>query len=448
VQIETVDFVREQELASTAAAEKSTYSKVTRRLIPVLLLGYVLAYLDRINIGFAQLQMKSELGFSDAVYGLGAGIFFIGYFLCEVPSNLLLARMGARRSFARIMIVWGLISGAMAFVHTPWSFYVLRFLLGVFEAGFFPGVMLYLTYWYPSWRRAKAMALFSCASAIAGVVGGPLSGWVLNNLSGYLGLRGWQWMFLAEGLPTALLGIVIYFYLDDHPRSARWLNETEKELIDRNLRIGNGVATEHAGHPLRGLLKAAKDAKLYLLAFSWFCFICGIYMINFWLPSLIKDLGVSDPRFIGLLVAIPYGVAGIGTITIGWHSDRVKERRWHCALPAFVGAAALIGLSFASGSQVVSFALLTIGSVGIFATVPLLWSMSSSYLGPAEAPGGLALINSVGLIGGFLSPFVLGWIRTTMGSLALGNLLIAALLSAGAIVILTTIRPAKIKNGV
>lgn len=417
------------------------YSKVTWRIVPLLFVCYVLAYLDRINVGFAQLQMKSDLGFSDAVYGLGAGIFFVGYFLFEVPSNLLLKKIGARKTITRIMVIWGLISASMAFVHEPWAFYLLRFLLGVFEAGFFPGIILYITFWYTGAYRGRIIAIFSSAFAVAGVLGGPISGWIMNDLAGTLGLKGWQWMFILEGLPTLLVGIVVFSYLDDGPAAAKWLTGEERKLISQSLAAESSAAGDIHKQHLTSFRTALTDGRLYVLAFSWFCFICGIYMISFWLPTLIKELGVSSPLHVGLLVSIPFGLSVIGMIAMGIHSDRTLERRWHCALPAFVGALALIGLVFSSGNTATSFVLLCIAAIGINATVPLFWSIPTAYLKGEAAAGGIALVNSLGLIGGFVSPFVLGWIRTSTGSFLIGNWLIAALLIAGALAILLAVRP-------
>lgn len=434
----TADTGHEVILARTI---RDVYSKITWRLVPVLFFCYILAYLDRINIGFAQLQMKSDLGFSDAVYGLGAGMFFISYFLFEVPSNLLLEKIGARKTITRIMVVWGLISAAMAFIHQPWSFYVLRFLLGIFEAGFFPGIILYFTYWYPGAYRGRIIAIFSSAFAVAGVVGGPVSGWIMNDLAGFMGLKGWQWMFVLEGLPTTLMGLFIFFYLDDKPEEAKWLTTEEKALIRRTLEAEHSDSAGRQGHDLKAFWAATRDPMIYVLAFCWFCFICGVYMISFWLPTLIKDMGVSNPLHVGLLAAIPYGISTAGMIAIGIHSDRTLERRWHLALPAFLGALGLIGLVYSSGNMFMSFVLLSLASLGIITTVPLFWSIPTAYLEGAAAAGGIALINSLGLIGGFVSPSVLGWIRTSTGSLYWGNWLMAGAMVAGGLFILLAVRP-------
>ncbi len=439
-------IIAEDHAPAQLDAARDVYAKVTWRIVPLLFLCYILAYLDRINIGFAQLQMKSDLGFTDAVYGLGAGIFFLGYFLFEVPSNMLLVKIGARRTITRIMVVWGVISASMAFIHAPWLFYTLRFLLGAFEAGFFPGIILYLMFWYPGAYRGRVIAIFSSASAFAGVVGGPLSGWILSDLAGVGGMTGWQWLFIVEGVPTILLGIFVFFYLDDQPADATWLTTGEKAVISRNLQAERSGMAGGGGHGLASLRSVLGHPILYLFALAWFCFICGIYMISFWLPTLVKGLGVASPLHIGLLTAIPFGLATAGMILIAMHSDHTLERRWHCAIPALVGAMALVGLNYANGQPVLSFVLLSIASICVFSTVPMLWSIPTAYLkGPGAAPA-IALINSLGLLGGFVSPFTLGWIRTSTGSLALGNWLTAGVLCLGAIIILVSVRPGMLRE--
>jgi D-galactonate transporter len=446
MQSTAIDAGREYGTVSAARAT-DVYSKVTWRLVPLLFVCYVLSYLDRINVGFAQLQMKSDLGFSDAVYGLGAGIFFIGYFLFEVPSNMLLERIGARKTITRIMVIWGLVSAGMAFVNAPWLFYILRFFLGVFEAGFFPGIILYFTYWYPGAYRARIIAIFMSGIAVAGVIGGPLSGWIMNDMAGVWGLKGWQWMFILEGLPTTFLGLYVFFYLDDKPEQAKWLTAEEKALIRHNLELEQaGAHSGSHGHDLKSFFAAFKDPKVYVLSFAYFCFICGVYMISFWLPTLIKEMGVSNPLHVGLLAAIPYSITTVGMIAIGIHSDRTLERRWHCAIPAFIGALALIGLVYSSGNMVLSFVLLSLASLGIITTMPLFWSIPTGYLKGAAAAGGIAFINSLGLIGGFMSPFMLGWIKTSTGSLEWGNWLMAGVMAAGGLVILLAVRPGMLRE--
>ena len=408
------------------------YSKVTWRLVPFLFVCYVASYLDRINVGFAQLQMKTDLGFSDAVYGLGAGIFFIGYFLFEVPSNLLLQRIGARKTLLRIMVVWGAISACMMFVKTPMQFYIARFLLGVFEAGFFPGIVLYLTYWYPSGRRGNIIALFMSGIAIAGIIGGPLSGWIMNDLAGANGWKGWQWMFLLEGIPSIVLGLLVLVLLDDHPDNAKWLSPSEKELLDHNLDADRRIA-DTSNHSFG---QALRDPKIYILSLAYFTFICGVYAISFWLPTIIKSYGIADPLRIGMLTTIPYIAGAIGMVMISRHSDKTLERRWHTALSGFVGGAGLIAASQLSGNLPLALVALAVATIGILATMPLFWTMPTAYLSGTAAAGGIALINSLGLVGGFVSPFVIGWIKTSTGSLNYGLWFITALLVFGGMVLL------------
>jgi MFS family permease len=281
----------------SSSAIDATFRKVTWRIIPFLFFCYVLNFVDRINIGYAQLQMKQDLGFTDAVYGLGAGLFFISFFTFEVPSNLLLEKVGARKTMLRIMLLWGLTSAATMFVSTPTQFYVARVFLGIFEAGFFPGIMLYLTYWFPAGHRARIVALFMTAVVIAGLIAGPMSGWIMKDMNGAHGLHGWQWMFLLEGLPSALFSIVLYLYLDDKPKDAKWLNAAEKEIIIQNVAADKKVSNVAHQSMMR---EAFSDPKVYLLAFVYFAITCGGYVLSFWLPTIIRELGVTDVLQIGL----------------------------------------------------------------------------------------------------------------------------------------------------
>jgi D-galactonate transporter len=420
------------------------YAKVTWRLVPLLFICYVVSYLDRINVGFAQLQMKSELGFSDTVYGFGAGIFFVGYFLFEVPSNLILEKIGARLTLFRIMFVWGLLSAGMAFVSSPIIFYVIRFLLGVFEAGFFPGVILYLTYWYPGSRRARIIAMFMSGIAIAGALGGPISGWIMNDMAGVAGLSGWQWMFILEGLPATLLGIIVFFYLDDRPENAKWLAREEKALIRHHLDLerADDPMPHHGQAKRHSAWEAFKDPKVYVLSFAYFCFICGVYVISFWLPTFIREMGVQNLLHVGLLAFIPYGITAVGMVLIGRHSDQKLERRWHCAIPAFIGAFGLVAMVHLPADNIVlGLVFLTIASLGIITTMPIFWAIPTAYLRDSAAAGGIAFINSLGLTGGFISPFLLGWIKTTTGSLSLGFYIMAGVMIAGGLTLLLAIPP-------
>ena len=421
--------------ASEISSISATYSKILWRIVPFLFICYVSAYLDRINVGFAQLQMKQTLGFSDAVYGMGAGIFFAGYVLFEVPSNMLLERVGARKTLTRIMILWGVTSAGMMFVTSPRVYYAMRFMLGAFEAGFFPGMILFLTYWFPAERRGNVMALFLTAVAMAGVLGGPLSGWLIGRLNDVNGLEGWRWMFLLEGLPACVLGVVAFFYLDDRPEQARWLTPSQKAIVARQLRpdgSGSALAAHHR------FADAIRSPRIYLLALAWFTFICGVYVISFWLPLLIRDKGISNPVSIGLLTAIPYAIAAVVMIATSRHSDRSRERRWHIVGCAIVGAAGLIAVAQPNVGLALAISLLSVTTAAIFTLQPLFWALATDYLQGAKAAAGtIAFINSLGLIGGFVSPTILGWVRTTTGSLANGLYLMSSFLIVGAVLTLT-----------
>jgi D-galactonate transporter len=415
-------------------SDDALYARVTRRLVPFLFLCYVAAYLDRVNVGFAKLQMQADLALSDTVYGIGAGIFFLGYFLFEVPSNLLMARVGARRWIARIMISWGLVSAATMFASSPATFYLLRFLLGVAEAGFFPGVVLYLTYWYPARRRARIVALFMSGVAVAGVLGGPLSGWIMRAFAGTGGLHGWQWLFLLEGLPSIALGIWTLFYLDDGIRSARWLDEDEKA------RLKAALAEDGAARGHWALRHVFGSGRVWLLAAIYFLFVMGLYGVSFWLPQLIRNSGVQDVFHIGLLTAIPYGVAAVVMVLAARHSDRSGERRWHTALAGLAGAAGLmLSIAFADNTFA-AMAALSLATAGILTTFPIFWSLPTAMLGGMAAAAGIALINSVGNLAGFASPYLVGAIRDATASTAQGMSVLAASLLMGALLTLFCVR--------
>jgi D-galactonate transporter len=418
--------------------ENAAYAKVTWRLIPFLFLCYVFAYLDRVNVGFAKLQMLTDLKFSETIYGLGAGIFFIGYFLMEVPSNLALHRFGARKWIARIMISWGIISAAMIFVKTPTMFYILRFLLGVAEAGFFPGIILYLTYWYPASRRSKITALFMTGIPIAGVVGGPLSGWILQRFHNVNGMPGWQWLFLIEAIPSLVTGVVTFFYLNDKIGDAKWLSTAEKALLER------GLVNESSKIEVHNASGAFKSSKVWVLCACYFGIIMGLYGISFWLPSLIKASGVTDELNIGLLTMIPYGFAAVAMVMIGRSSDRTKERRWHVAVPAVIGAAGLVVSTFVPHQTALAVLALTFATAGILGALCQFWSIPPAFLGGAAAAAGIALINSVGNLAGFVSPYVVGWIKDATKSTDIGLYCIAVSLVAAALIVLTI--PKKVVN--
>ncbi|RZL86350.1 MAG: MFS transporter [Variovorax sp.] len=425
-------------LALARDEESATYSKVAWRLLPFLFLCYMCAYLDRINVSFAKLQMMSDLALSDAVYGLGAGIFFVGYLTFEVPSNLILLKVGARRWIARIMVTWGLISAAMMFVQGPISFYILRFFLGVAEAGFIPAILLYLTYWFPNKRRSKVTALFLTGIPMSGVIGGPLSGWIMNHFHGSHGLAGWQWLFVLEGLPTVLVGIVAFFFLNDKVADAKWLTGSEKALIQRDL------AAEQQGQHLHSIKDGLTNPKVLLLSCIYFFFTMGLYGVSFWLPTIVKASGVSDPLNIGLLSSIPYAAAVVAMILVSRSSDATGERRWHLSLAGIIGALALCASVFYANNTVLAMVALTIGTMGVMTTISQFWVLPSAILGGAAAAAGIALANSIGSISGVVSPYVIGWVQMSSGTTGAGVLGLAASMVIGSLLVFTV--PAKLVN--
>ena len=401
--------------APTPAQEQAIYRKINWRLMPLLLVCYAVAYLDRINIGYAQLQMKQTLDFSDAVYGMGAGVFFLGYLLFEVPSNLMLEKIGARKTLLRIMVCWGLVAAAMGFVTTPLQFYTARFLLGVFEAGFFPGIILYLTYWYPSERRARMIAIFMCATTVAGLSAGPLSGALMKYLNGAWGLAGWQWLFMVEGLPASLLGGVVYKVLKDGPEQAPWLSAPEKRWVQDALRRSNRAPAHAAQGALRQLLA---DPRVYLLSLSYAGLLAGTMGLVFMAPSLIRSWGVEDLVAIGWYTGLPNLLGLVGMILIGSHSDRRQERRWHYAL--CIGLAMLgVGLAaVVEGSPLLKISVLAISYVGMASATPLFFTSVTEYLPKAVAAAGIALISSLGNLGPASSPVVMAYLNTRSGGMA------------------------------
>ena len=412
-----------------SAVETSTLSRLTWRLVPFLFLLYIVAYLDRINVGFAALQMQEQLKFSARVYGLGAGMFFAGYFLFQVPSNLILHRVGARRWIAMLMIVWGVISSSMATVATPREFYVLRFLLGLAEAGFFPGMILYLKSWFPESARARALALFMTAGPLSGVVGGPISG-VLLAFHHVGGLAGWQWLFLIEGLPAVFLGIVVYFHLADRPSDAAWLREEQRTWLVATLaREKAPPSAGTGGDPLSVFFDAVLfNTNIWLLAFIYFGLNTCSYGISLWLPTLIHSWSSAGSFFIGMVSAIPYLAAAVAMVLVGQHSDRTGERRWHVAILAFTGAAALLLAAYAS-SLVALVAAISVAMLSVFSMLGPFWALPTKFLQGTAAAVGIALINSIGNLGGFFGPYMIGSLRTSTGSFRGGFLIAGATLA-------------------
>jgi len=420
--------------------ENATYRKVAWRLLPFIMACYVAAYLDRVNVGFAKLHMLADLQFSDAMYGFGAGLFFIGYFFFEVPSNLLMHKIGAKATIARIMIAWSVISAAMMFVKTPGQFYVLRFLLGVAEAGFYPGMILYMTYWFPSYRRARMVALFMCAIPVSGILGGPLSGGIMDLMQGVGGLKGWQWLFALEALPSLALGLSVFWYLDNNIQSARWLNAEEKALLERN------IANEEAGKSkeFSSFKVLFTDPRLIKMTLICFCTVMGQYGLTFWLPSIVQQSGVQGAFQIGLLTAVPFSVAVTCMILISRHSDRTRERRWHLIVPFSVAATGLVLAGIFSDNVWLSLAALSLAAGGSLTTSPLFWSLPTAVLSGAAAAAGIAVINSIANLAGFVSPYMIGLIKDATGRTDAGLYVLAGVLLCGAL--LTWTIPAKLVN--
>jgi D-galactonate transporter len=421
-----------------SAAEDATYLKVTWRLIPFLLVCYIIAYLDRVNVGFAKLQMQSALGFSDVVYGLGAGMFFIGYFLFEVPSNIILHRVGARRWIARIMVTWGLISGSMMFVQTETQFYVMRFLLGVAEAGFFPGIILYLTYWYPAQRRGRIISLFMTGIPLAGVIGGPLSGWIMKSWDQVGGYQGWQWMFLLEALPAVFVGFMVYWYLDDRITDAKWLSESERHLLAQRIEEED-QSKEHM--PVSAVLK---NKRVWVMSAIYFSLAMSLYGVSFWLPTIINGMGVKDNFSIGLLSAVPWLAGVFSMLWFGRSADKHKERRWHVVIPMLMAATGLVLSVLLASNVYLSFAALILACMGIVSGIPLFWSLPTSFLAGAGAAAGIAAINSIANLAGFVAPYVVGWLKQVTQSTDSGMYMLAVVLLIGAAITLTI--PSKLVN--
>jgi D-galactonate transporter len=424
---------------SSSSASDPLYSKIAWRIMPILLFGYIIAYLDRVNVGFAKLQMMDALKFSDSVYGLGAGIFFLGYFLFEIPSNLILHKVGARVWICRVFVTWGIVSSLTAFVRTPWEFYTVRFLLGLAEAGFFPGMILYLTYWFPSNRRAKMMALLMAGNPVSGIIGGPLSGYILHYFSDSQGVAGWQWLFIIEATPAVILGVIILFYLDDRVVSARWLSEKEKSVVTAEIVEEAGSKTHHTLHSVFA------SPRVWLMSAIYFCITSGSYAIGFWQPTIIRQTGVKDTFQIGSLTAVPYTLALISMILVGRHSDKTRERRWHVVVPSIVAALGFVFCTQAGDSTTVAMIGLTMAVVGVVTALPMFWALPTSFLGGTAAAAGIALVNCTGNLGGFFSPTIIGFLKTYTGTLNSGLIMVSVCMLVSSILIVALV-PAKLVN--
>jgi MFS family permease len=402
---------------------EAVYAKIARRIIPFLALLFLMAWLDRYNLGFAKLQMVKDLGFSEAVYGFGAGIVYLGYMLFEIPSNLLLERIGARKTFARIAILWGFTSMAMMFVKSATGFYVLRFLLGSFEAGLLPGVVLYLNYWFPARHRAQMLAAFLTSIPLSTVLGGPISGWVMGSMGGRAGLANWQWLFLLEGVPSIVVGLLAFLVVVDTPAAAGWLTEGEKQLVLADLEKDRA----NAGPREDGFSQALKLPRVWLLTAIHFCATSSNATITFWVPSIIQGFGVTNALTIGMLSAVPYIGALVGMGLVSRHSDRTLERRYHAALPCLACAAGLVGIGLFAGTPRLAFGALIVAVASALCYNGPFWQIPPMLLAGTAVAGGIALINSLGMLTGWVGPSVVGWLEDVTGKTATGLYVIAAL---------------------
>ncbi|MEZ2308226.1 MAG: MFS transporter [Paraburkholderia graminis] len=415
-----------------ALAEQTVYRKLLWRLMPMLMLLYIVAFIDRSNVGFAKLSFLHDLGLSESVFGIGAGIFYAGYMLFEVPSNLLLARIGARRTFLRIMLLWAVCSAGLAAMTGQNSYYLWRFLLGASEAGLFPGILFYLTYWVPISRRARFTALFMASIPIAGVIGSPVSGLIMHTMHDVLGLQSWRWLFLIEGLPPLVLMFFVARMLHDTPASAPWLTADELAIIERDLRADR-ESTRHTEH--KSFAAALRSPRFYLLTGMGVALLAGTANVFFWLPTIIRRTGVTDLWTLGMLSALPYVAGFVCQYLMARHSDAHKERRWHAAVAGVAAAIGWAALPLVGGSAALSVAALTVTAAGTFAAMGPFWAMPSLYLSRQAAAGGIALISTLAGLGSLVSPGIVGWLNETTHSMAAGQYYLAALMLIGAITV-------------
>jgi D-galactonate transporter len=409
--------------------ERHTMARVTWRLLPFLLLLYIISWLDRVNVGFAKLQMNSDLGMSDTAYGLGAGIFFIAYAACEIPSNLALVRYGARLWIARIMITWGLISAGMMFVQGETSFYTMRVLLGAAEAGFLPGIVFYLSQWFPRLHRARAVSWFMIGIPLSIVFGGPLSGWVMDRFDEYLGLHGWQWMYLVEGLPAVLLGFVVLGFLTEKPEEARWLTAEQREGLSARLFAEHNEAETRHRVSLRQVMR---HPTVWLLALIMFCCQTGSYGLTLWVPTIVKGLAGYTDFEVGLFSAVPYIAAAAGMILVGRSSDRSGERFLHVAIPSVFGAIGFVATGLITAPMAAMLAL-SVAAVGDYSTRGPFWALPGKFLTGSAAAAGIALINAMAAVGGFIGPYAVGYLKDATGNFQSALYLLAGILLLGAV---------------
>ncbi|MGY2488035.1 MFS transporter [Cupriavidus sp. CP313] len=407
--------------------ERRLFRKVSWRILPMLCVCYVFSFLDRTNVGYAQLQMRDELGFSDAVFGLGVSVFFIGYALFEVPSNMLLSRIGVRKTFLRILILWGLASAAMIFVETPTQFYFMRFLVGVFEAGFVPGVLYYLTLWFPKRRIAQATAIFYMSYTLAPILAGPAAGAIMTWLDGALQLHGWQWLYLLEGLPCVPLGIMAYLLLSESPKEARWLTERERTELEQML------SQDRAGHGHARMRDAIFDPRVWMLGLIVFLVVFGVFALSFWKPTLLKGMGLTVMQ-VGLAATIPALFGVTAAILVGRHSDKTGERRWHFAIAAMVGAVGMLSASVFPHDPVMTIVCLTLASIGMSSAYAVFWAMPATILSGPSAAAGIAVITTIGSSSGAVAPLLVGALKTLTGGFTASLYVLSGALACAAVI--------------
>lgn len=412
--------------------EENAWKRAVWRILPILMVSYIFAYLDRINVGIAKLQMSSDLAFSETIYGLGAGIFFIGFFFFQVPSNIVLHRFGARRLLATLLVSWAVIAPLTALVTSPFQFYAVRFLLGLTESGFYPGVILYLSFWFPSYRRGKMFALFAVAVPLSGLLGGPISGWIMEYFHNAQGLAGWKWLFILQGTPSLLVGLVVLKMLPDRIDDAKWLSAEEKNIMNTRIRED---AVEDSPVEQASLGMVLRNSKLWLLTLIYFCLIAGFYTVSFWLPTLVRNAGVEDVLTVGLLTAIPYAAAIVTMLLASRSADKHRERRWHLALIAIMSGVGMVISALYADNLWIAMVGLTLGAAGGLSTLPLFWSLPTAFLGGTMAAVGIALINSFGNLAGFVAPYMMGYLTDLTNSTLTGMLIISCTLFVGAALI-------------
>jgi sugar phosphate permease len=415
-------------------ASDGVFRKVSYRLLPFILLLYFVCYIDRVNIGFAKLQFLDDLHLTDAHYGFAAGLFYVTYSLFDIPSNLMLARVGVRRTLLRIMILWGIVSGAQMFIRNASDLYILRLLFGAAEAGFIPGIMLYLTFWFPVRFRARIISLFFVGVPLSGIIGAPLSGMIMQNMNGLFGLRGWQWLFLVFAIPAIFLGVISYFYLDDNPKSAGWLSDGEKEVVADELK-SDGVAGDRGNKG--SFAEAMQDPRIYVMALLNFAANTASNTATFWTPSVLKNVGLGSLGRIGWVTGGISIVAAVGMLLIARSSDAFMERRWHFVGCALITAGAYLLLPLASASIPATVVLMAAGAVGGVALLTIYWTIPTSYLRGRGAAGAIGFVSMVGAVGSAVSPSLIGWLREATGSLyvGLGSTAVIVLASAGLVLL-------------